>query len=243
MGVISPRPSPTAAGTRVLVVDDEPQFVRGLTIVLRGAGYVVESTRTAWRAIGVVAEHPPDALVVDLELPDGQGIQVCGEVRRSSQVPILLMSGMGAERDKLRALDAGADDYLCKPFRGAELLSRLNRLLAASTGIVGASKLEIGDVTVDLVRRRVTRAGTVLLLEPTEFELISVLARRHGLIVTDHELLRAVWGDKLGQETHRLRVAIARQRAKLERDPPRLEYLVTEPGIGYRLASPAEALR
>ncbi len=240
--MIVPQPSPTTAAAHVLVVDDEPPLVRGLTIVLRGAGYVVESARTAAEALAVVADRPPDALLVDLELPDGEGIEVCAEVRRFSQVPILLMSAIGAEREKRHALDAGADDYLSKPFRGAELLGRLNRMLAASAEIVEDSRLEIGDVIIDLVRRRVTRAGAVLLLEPTEFELVRVLAQRHGRIVTDRELLRAAWGDKRGQETHRLRIAIAQLRAKLERNPSRVEYLIAEPGIGYRLATP-EALR
>lgn len=241
--MIVPQPSPTTAAAHVLVVDDEPPLVRGLTIVLRGAGYVVESARTASEALAVVADRPPDALLVDLELPDGEGIEVCAEVRRFSQVPILLMSALGAEREKRHALDAGADDYLSKPFRGAELLDRLNRMLAASAEIVEDSRLEIGDVIIDLVRRRVTRAGAVLLLEPMEFELVRVLAQRYGRIVTDRELLRAAWGDKRGQETHRLRVAIAGLRAKLERNPSRVEYLIAEPGIGYRLASPGEALR
>lgn len=241
--MIAPQPSPNMAAPRVLVVDDEPQLLRGLTIVLRGAGYVFESARTASEALAVMAERAPDALLLDLALPDGEAIEVCDGVRRFGRVPILLMAATGAERETRNALDAGADDYLPKPFRGAELLGRLHGLLGASAGVVGASRLEIGEVIIDLVRRRVTRAGAVLLLEATEFELVRVLAQHRGRIVTDGELLRAVWGDKRGRETHRLRVAIARLRAKLERDPLRAEYLVPEPGIGYRLTSPGEALR
>jgi two-component system, OmpR family, KDP operon response regulator KdpE len=240
--MIAPQPSPTTAASRVLVADDEPQLVRELKIVLRGAGYVVESAPTTPEALAVVAGRAPDALLLDLELPDGEAIEVCDGAGRFGRVPILLMSATGAEREKRNALDAGADDYLPKRFRGAGLLGRVHGLLGESAGVVGASRLEIGEVIVDLVRRRVTRAGAVLLLEATELELVRVLAQRRGMIITDGGLLRAVWGDKRGRETHRLRVAIARLRVKLERDRSRAEYLVPEPGIGYRLTSPGEAL-
>jgi two-component system, OmpR family, KDP operon response regulator KdpE len=243
MGVIAPGPSPATWATRVLVVDGEPQLVRGLTILLRGVGYVVDSARTADEALADVAEHPPDVLLLDLAVPHGGGTAICREVRRVSNVQILLMATMGGRGETLRALHAGADDYLPKPFRAEELLSRLNRMLAGSAGIAASSRLEIGELTIDLVRRRVTRAGTVLLLEPTEFELVRVLAQGQRRIVTDRELLRAVWGEKRGQDTHRLRVTVARLRAKLERDPSRVEYLIAEPGIGYRLGSPGQVLR
>jgi two-component system, OmpR family, KDP operon response regulator KdpE len=241
--MILPEPSATASATRVLVVDGEPQLVRGLTVVLRGGGYAVEPARTASEALALVAEHPPDALLLDVALAGGEAIEVCRAVRRFSNVPILLMSAIGAERQQLRALDAGADDYLPKPFRAPELLGRLNRMLAGSAGIAASSGLEIGELVVDLVRRRVTRAGAVLLLEPTEFELVRILAQRRGGIVTDRELLRAVWGDKHGRGTRCLRLAVSRLRAKLEWDPSRPEYLVADPGIGYRLGRPVEGLQ
>ena len=241
--MIVPEPSPATSASRVLVVDDEPALVRGVTIVLRGGGYVVESARTASEALAVVVEHPPDALVLDLVLPDGDGIELCGAVRRMSNVPILFMSAIGAGRENRHALDASADDYLPKPFRAEELLGRVNRMLPASAESVASATLEIGELVVDLVRRRVTRAGTVLLLEPVEFELVRVLAQRQGRTVTDRELLRAAWPAERGRETRRLRLAIARLRAKLGCDQSRAAYLVAEPGIGYRLASPAEALR
>ncbi|HET6867143.1 MAG TPA: response regulator transcription factor [Solirubrobacteraceae bacterium] len=243
MGMIAPAPYQSTAANHVLVVDDEPQLVRGLTILLRGRGYVVSSARTASEGLAVVAEHPPAALLLNLALPDGEAIEVCSRFRRFSKAPILLISAIGTGRENARALDAGADDYMPKPFRAEELLRRLNRLLSASAAITAGSKLEIGEVVIDVVRRRVTRAGAVLLLEPREFELVRILAQRGGRIVTDQELLRAVWGDKHAWDTHRLRIAVARLRAKLERDPSRAKYVVAEPGIGYRLCIPGEVLR
>ena len=239
-----PESSPVIAATPcVLVVDDEPQLVRGLTILLRRAGYVVKSARSATEALAVAAAHPPDVLLLGVAGPDADGGEVCSRMRQFSRVPILLMSAVGAEREKRRALDAGADDYIPKPFDAEQLLRRLSRMLAGSAGLRASSRLEIGELVIDLVGRRVTRAGAVLLLEPTEFELVRILAQRRGRIVTDSELLRVVWSDKHGSDTRHLRIAIARLRAKLERDPSRAEYIVAEPGIGYRLCGPGEVLR
>ena len=179
----------TAIAPRVLIVDDEPQLVRGLKIMLRTAGYVVETAPTALDMLAILAEHPPDVLVIDLVLPDGQGVEVCTQVRRCSTLPILIMSAIGEEREKVRALDAGADDYLAKPFRGKELLARLNGILRGSVAGSGSSTLEIGELVIDLARRRVTRAGAVVLLAPSEFEIVRVLAQHHGRLVTDGQLL------------------------------------------------------
>jgi two-component system KDP operon response regulator KdpE len=221
------------------VVTDEPQCLRGLTIVLRGAGYVVECARTGLDALALVAGNAPDVLVLDLGLPDGGGIELCARARRLSAVPILILSPVGAQRELACALDAGADDYVAKPCRAQLLLDRLDKVVPASVQRRASSPLEVGDLLIDLVRRRVSRAGAVLLLEPAEFELVRVLAQHRGGLVTDRQLWRAVWGER-GEETYCLRVTIAGLRAKLESDPWRPGYLIAEPGLGYRLGAPGE---
>ncbi len=240
MALIAPGPAPTGAAARALVVNAEPQCLVGLRIVLRGAGYIVESARTAADALALVADDPPDVLVLDLALPDGVGAALCAGVRELSEVPILLLSPPDAQRERLRALDAGADDYVAKPFRRQELLDRLSGVVPASVGVPASSLLELGDLVIDPARRRVSRAGAVLLLEPAEFELVRALAQHRGRLLTDRHLLRAAWGEKRGEDTRCLRVTVARLRAKLERDPWRSGYLIAEPGLGYRLCAPSE---
>jgi two-component system KDP operon response regulator KdpE len=225
---------------RVLVVDDEPQIVRGLKIILRGAGYAVEAAETKAEALAALAAHPPDVLVLDLVLPDGSGVEVCEEVRRWSRLPILVLSAVGDEREKVRALDAGADDYVTKPFGPDELLARLRAVLRrADTRDGGSPVLEIGDLQIDLADRRITRAGAEVHLTRIEFDLVRVLAQNEGRLVTHRQLLREVWGPQYGEETHYLRVHVAHIRAKLEDDPSRPRYIVTEPGVGYRLRDPS----
>ncbi len=225
--------------TRVLVVDDEPQIVRGLKIVLRSAGYAVEAAGTKEEALAAVALRPPDAVVLDLVLPDGRGVEVCEEVRRWSRLPILVLSAVGDEREKVRALDAGADDYVTKPFGTDELLARLRAILRRSAEAGGSPRLELGELVIDLHDRRITRAGAEVHLTPIEFELVRVLAQHHGRLVTHRQLLRDVWGPEYGEETHYLRVHVAHIRSKLEPDPSRPQYLITEPGVGYRLRDPS----
>ena len=224
-----------ASGPRVLVVDDEPQIVRGLKIVLRSSGYVVEAAETKAQALASLAARPPDALVLDLVLPDGRGVDICREVRQWSRLPILMLSAVGDEREKVRALDAGADDYVTKPFGTGELLARLRAVLRRSIDSGGDSRLEIGELVIDVLDRKVTRAGTEIHLTPIEFDLVRVLAQQHGRLVTHRQLLQEVWGPEYRQETHYLRVHVAHIRAKLEPDPSRPRYLITEPGVGYRL--------
>jgi two-component system, OmpR family, KDP operon response regulator KdpE len=231
------------AAPRVLVVDDEPQIVRGLKIILRNAGYAVEAAETKEQALALLSTRPPDALVLDLVLPDGQGVEVCEEVRRWSRLPILVLSAVGDEREKVRALDAGADDYVTKPFGTDELLARLRAVMRRSADPGeggGGSKLNIGELEIDIMDRRVLRAGEEVHLTPIEFDLVRVLAQHHGRLITHRQLLHEVWGPEYGLETHYLRVHVAHIRAKLEVDPSRPQYLITEPGVGYRLRDAAE---
>ena len=231
-----------SAAARVLVVDDEPQIVRGLTIILRTAGYTVESAGTMAEAMALLGSRPPDALVLDLVLPDGSGVEICQEVRRFSRLPILVLSAVGDEREKVRALDAGADDYITKPFGTDELLARLRAVLRRSAEPGGGSQVVVGELTIDVLDRRVTRGPDQqeVHLTPIEFDILRVLARNRGRLVTQRQLLGDVWGPEYGEETHYLRVHIAHIRAKLEPDPSRPRYLITEPGVGYRLRDPAD---
>ncbi|HEY8624581.1 MAG TPA: response regulator [Solirubrobacteraceae bacterium] len=225
---------------RVLVVDDEPQIVRGLKIVLRSAGYAVEAAETKAQALTALATRPPDALVLDLVLPDGEGVEVCREVRRWSRLPILVLSAVGDEREKVRALDAGADDYVTKPFGTDELLARLRAVMRRSADQGTSPELTIGALRIDVADRRVARDGHDIHLTPIEFDLVRVLAQYHGRLVTHRQLLQEVWGPEYGAETHYLRVHVAHIRAKLEVDAARPEYLITEPGVGYRLRTPGD---
>jgi two-component system, OmpR family, KDP operon response regulator KdpE len=223
---------------RILVVDDEPQIVRGLRVVLRGAGYDVESAETKAEALDVAAVRPPDAMVLDLMLPDGSGVEVCAEVRRWSALPIIVLSALGDEREKVKALDAGADDYVTKPFGTDELLARLRAVLRRAGEDDAEPTVTVGDVTIDLAARSVTKGGEEVHLTPIEFDILRVLAQSLGKLVTHSQLLREVWGPAYQTETHYLRVHVAHIRAKVETDTSRPRYLVTEPGVGYRLREP-----
>ena len=234
--------SATTGGPRVLVVDGEPQLVRVLGILLRTAGYLVDTARTVSDALPIVAECPPDMLVLDLAHANASAVELCSGVRKRSRLPVVALGATGDLRDTAHALDAGADDYLAKPFRGEELLTRLARVQRRSIVGVGRSRLELGELVIDLARRRVSRAGALLLLAPREFDLVRVLAEHHGRLVTDRQLLRAVWGPERGHDTRCLRAGMARLRAKLEVDPSRPAYLISEPGVGYRLCEPRELL-
>jgi two-component system, OmpR family, KDP operon response regulator KdpE len=225
----------TDAGARVLVVDDEPQIVRGLRVVLRGAGYAVEAAETKEEALAAVASRPPDAIVLDLVLPDGSGVDVCREIRTWSSVPIVVLSAVGDEREKVRALDVGADDYVTKPFGTDELLARLRAVLRRAGDGAAEPAIAVGDLVVDVAAHRVTRAGEDVHLTPIEFDLLRVLALHRGKLVTHRQLLRDVWGPAYQTETHYLRVHVAHIRAKIEPDPARPRLLLTDPGVGYRL--------
>ncbi len=228
-----------AEGPRVLVVDDEPQIVRGLRVVLRNAGFRVDSAGTKEEALDALAHRPPDAVLLDLVLPDGSGVDVCRQVREWSSVPIVVVSAVGDEREKVRALDAGADDYVTKPFGSDELAARLRAVLRRTADGGSEPAIQIGDLLVDLADRHVKRADEDVHLTPIEFDLLRVLAQNRGRLVTHRQLLQQVWGPSYEDETHYLRVHIAHIRAKIEPDPARPQYVITEPGVGYRLLDPA----
>jgi two-component system KDP operon response regulator KdpE len=224
----------SAGESRVLVVDDEPQIVRGLRVILTNAGYRVEEATTKKEALDSVSVRPPDALVLDLVLPDGSGIEVCEEIRRWSQVPIVVLSAVGDEQQKVHALDAGADDYVTKPFGSEELLARMRAVLRRRSDD-GGPAVKVGELEIDLADRSVRRDGEQLHLTPIEFDLLSKLAEHPGRLVTHRQLLQEVWGPGYEDETHYLRVHFAHVRAKIEPDPSNPRYVITEPGIGYRL--------
>jgi two-component system, OmpR family, KDP operon response regulator KdpE len=224
-------------GQRVLVVDDEPQILRALQTNLRGAGYEVETAATAESALAAAAMRPPEAVILDLVLPDGSGTDVCRELRKWSSAPILVLSVVGDEREKVAALDAGADDYVMKPFGIEELLARLRALLRRAVP-AGEPVLQIGELTVDLEKRTVTVAGQLVSLTPHEFELLRLFAQNEGKLLTHPTILREVWGPAYGEESHYLHVYVSQLRRKIEPDPARPRYLLTEPGAGYRLVDP-----
>jgi two-component system KDP operon response regulator KdpE len=224
--------------SRILVVDDEQQILRALRTSLRGAGYDVETAETAEGALAAAALRPPEAVILDLVLPDGTGIDVTRELRKWSAMPVILLSAVGEERQKVAALDAGADDYVTKPVGIDELLARLRAVLRR-TGPPAGPVLEIGDLVVDLEKRLVTRGGEAIHLTPHEFELLRVLAANAGKLLTHRMLLSEVWGPAYATESNLLHVNISALRRKIEPDRARPRYLLTEPGAGYRLIAPA----
>ncbi len=221
---------------RVLIVDDEPQFLRALATNLRGAGYAIDTATTAAEAQAAAALRPPDAVILDLLLPDGSGIDVCKDLRTWTEVPILLVSAVGAEEEKIAALDAGADDYVTKPFAIGELLARLRAALRRA-GAPGEPVVEVGAIRIDLEKSSVTVGGELVHLTPHEFRILRLLAQNEGKLLTHRTILREVWGPAYGDESNYLHVYVSQLRRKLEPDPARPRHLLTEPGAGYRLVA------
>jgi two-component system KDP operon response regulator KdpE len=222
----------------VLVVDDEPQILRALQMKLRGAGYSVETAATAQEALMKAGMRPPEAIVLDLLLPDGRGTDVCRELRRWNTAPILVLSAVGEEKEKIEALDAGADDYVTKPFSGDELLARLRAALrraAPSPDPVVA----VGDLRIDLDKRAVTMAGEPVSLTPIEYDLLRLLAENQGKLLTHPMILRAIWGPAFQEESNYLHVHVSHLRRKIEPDPARPRYILNQAGVGYRLVEPS----
>ena len=225
-------------GARVLVVDDERQILRALEMKLRGAGYAVDTAATARDALAQAAMRPPEAVILDLLLPDGSGTDVCRELRTWSTAPILVLSAVGEEKEKIAALDAGADDYVTKPFSGDELLARLRAALRR-TGSSAEPVLEVGDLRIDRDKRSVTVAGEPISLTPTEYDLLRLLAENEGKLLTHPAILRAIWGPAYREESNYLHVYVSHLRRKIEPDPARPRYILNQPGVGYRLVSPS----
>jgi len=226
----------TTQGPLVLVVEDEPQMRRFLRLSLANAGYQIVEAETGAEGLARAAERNPDIVLLDLGLPDQDGLSVTARLREWSKAPIIVLSARGREEDKVAALDQGADDYLTKPFGVGELLARIRVALrhAATVG-GGESEFVAGDLKVDFARRQVFVESVDIHLTPIEYKLLVLLVHNAGRVVTHRQLLREVWGPNSVEHTHYLRVYMGQLRHKLEKNPSRPEYLVTEPGVGYRL--------
>jgi two-component system KDP operon response regulator KdpE len=218
----------------VLIVEDEPQLRRALGINLRARRYEVEAVGDGAGALRAAATSPPDLVILDLGLPDMDGIEVIHGLRGWTRVPIIILSARDAQHDKVNALDAGADDYLTKPFGMDELLARMRAALRRGQPSADAPVIVTETFTIDLAAKKVTRGGSEVRLTPTEWHLLEVLTRHSGTLVTGKQLLQDVWGPQYGAETNYLRVYLAQLRRKLEAEPSRPRHLITEPGLGYR---------
>jgi two-component system KDP operon response regulator KdpE len=222
--------------TRVLVVDDDPQILRALKINLAARGYIVLTAPDGTRALHIAARDHPDVIVLDLGLPDLDGIDVITGLRGWSTTPIIVLSARSDSRDKVEALDAGADDYVSKPFGMDELLARLRAALRRATTHPGDNEPVVcaGSLRIDFAAKQVTRDGSLVHLTPTEWGILELLARHQGKLVSQRQLLSEVWGPHYRSETHYLRVYLAQLRRKLEPDASHPRHLITEPGMGYR---------
>jgi two-component system KDP operon response regulator KdpE len=224
-------------GTKVLVVDDEPQILRALRLTLSRAGYEVETAETGEEALALAATALPEAVILDLVLPGLSGIEVCRELRTWSRAPVIVLSAVGDEADKVAALDAGADDYVTKPFGVDELLARLRASLRR-TAPPGGPVLEVGRLRIDLEKQAVFVAGERVHLTPNEFAMLRLFAQNEGRLLTQRTILREVWGPAYERESHYLHVYVSQLRRKLEAGGDE-RYFLTEPGAGYRFVRPA----
>ncbi len=224
----------------VVLIEDEPQIRRFLRATLTGQGYRLFEAGTGDDGVVEVGSRQPDVVIVDLGLPDTDGLAVIRRIREWSDVPIIVLSARGQERDKVTALDAGADDYVSKPFSAGELLARIRVALRHAAGAsheAAEAIFKVGDLRVDLLHRQVTVGDRDVHLTPIEYKLLTTLVRHAGKVVTHQQLLREVWGPSHGEQAHYVRVYMAHLRHKLEAEPARPRYLLTEPGVGYRLAT------
>jgi two-component system, OmpR family, KDP operon response regulator KdpE len=236
-----PKSAPGGEGARILVVDDEPQILRALRINLRVRDYDVHVAATGTEALEVAGRYPPDLVILDLGLPDLDGVEVIQGLRGWTKAPIIVLSGRADSVDKVEALDAGADDYITKPFGVEELLARMRAAVRRTRATDDLPQIRLGDVLVDLGAKRVTRAAPDLdgaagdiRLTPTEWHLLEVLLRNPGKLLSRNQLLTEVWGPGYAEATGNLRLYMAQLRRKLEPDPARPRWLITEPGMGYR---------
>ena len=222
---------------RILVVDDEPNILATLGPLLRARGYDVLTAMTGRAAVQTVERDTPDLIVLDLGLPDIDGVEVCRIVRETHNVPIVVLSARGAEGDKVRALDLGADDYVTKPFGAEELLARIRAALRRSDAQPPASEPIVrGNLVIDRERFRVLRDGDEVRLTPKEFELLTFLAQHHGRVLTHRTILKAIWGPNAVDQPEHLRVLVGALRKKIEANPASPQYILTEPWVGYRFA-------
>lgn len=228
-----------SANPLILIIEDEPHMRRFLRATLRGNGFQLAEAGSAREGLAQAAGRNPALILLDLGLPDRDGAEVAHELRRTTRAPIIILSARGQEHEKVRLLDLGADDYLTKPFGAAELLARIRVALRHAAGPLESPDEPIylaGEVSVDPLRRQVFRGREEVHLTPTEYKLLATLVRHAGRVLTHRQLLQEVWGANYTEQTHYLRVYMAQLRHKLERDPTRPRLLVTEPGVGYRLA-------
>jgi two-component system KDP operon response regulator KdpE len=221
---------------RILIVDDEPNILATVAPLLRARGYEVYSAITGRAALEAVDRDKPDLIVLDLGLPDINGVEVCRQIRQTLPTPILVLSARGAEGDKVNALDAGADDYVTKPFGAEELLARIRAALRRAESPPSSEPLVRGDLVIDRERFRVLRNGEELRLTPKEFELLTFLAQHPGRVLTHRTILKAVWGPYLMDQPEHLRVLVGSLRKKIEPNPSTPKYILTEPWVGYRFA-------
>ena len=222
---------------RVLIVDDEPSILAAMAPLLRSRGYDVSTARSGRAALDALERDKPDLIVLDLGLPDTDGIEICRLIRYGNATPIIVLSARGKEADKVAALDAGADDYVTKPFGTEELMARIRvalRRLELPGGPEG--QIACGDLIIDRDRRRVLRDGEEIRLTPKEFELLLFFAQRPGRVLTHRAILKAIWGPHSVDQPEHLRVLVGSLRRKIERDAARPRYLLTEPWVGYRFA-------
>jgi two-component system KDP operon response regulator KdpE len=225
---------------RVLLVDDEQAIRRFLRVTLTSQAYTVIEAASGQDAVSSVVTHKPDVVILDLGLPDIDGVEVTRVLREWTQIPIIILSVRGSERDKIDALDAGADDYLTKPFGVGELLARLRAALRRAAQTTTELVFTSGNLKVDLSRRLVTVSGREVQLTPTEYGLLRVFVNHAGKVLTHRYLLREVWGAEYGDEFHMLHVNISNLRRKIEPEPARPQFIITEPGVGYRLRTDLE---
>jgi two-component system, OmpR family, KDP operon response regulator KdpE len=226
----------STGGRRILVCDDELQILRALKVVLREAGFEVEATATAQEALDSASVRPPDAAIVDLMLPDGSGVEVCRQLRSWSDMPIVVLSAIGDEDQKVEALEAGADDYVTKPFGPRELVARLNAVLRRAGEAIDAPAVTVDGLEVDLAARVVRRDGEEVHLTPIEYDLLRVLLRNRGRLMTHRALLTEVWGPGYADDTRVLRTHIANLRRKIE-PTEGARYIRTDSGVGYRFVA------
>jgi two-component system KDP operon response regulator KdpE len=226
----------------VLVIDDEPEIQRAVRTRLGGAGFAVAGALTGAEGMAQVAQWHPDVVILDLALPDIDGVEVCRQLRAWTAVPIIVLSVRADDSDKVAALELGADDYLVKPFSSQELVARvrvaLRHVAQAAGGAADAASFSTGELVLDFAHRRVSMAGREVHLTPTEYEVLKYLARHVGKVITRRTLLQGVWGPEYTSEDHYLHVFIGQLRRKIEPEPSRPRYLLTEPGVGYRLRPP-----